>query len=801
MAEPISLRGTRGYKAAKIRRKYLGWPGSIFALLLLVTVAGLSIEAGQVLPFALMLGVVVFFRHVVSLYLSEQLENDAMPLPKGAPEHDKLSADLVCMLATNNIVSAGELFDASLMSKRGAFLLAELGINAGVMSKACRTEINSHINTRDLIAKAADYLVPFQETRVGANLILYTLFVHIESCKQMLRQADMSLEDLDGLIRWERMHDRFKAHENPLSPAAITRSSRMGRSWVTGYTDALDALTAEVDCHARTTGEMSTVIHTEAIQNILRVLTRNRRRNVLILGGQGVGKKTMVENIACALRNFERETHASFTRVLVLRTEKLLSGVGDPASVFYQALSRASNSGRIILVIRDLSSLLASASGSLKSVLMKCMESDTISVIGVADARDYHASIKSDAGLDSQMEKVTVEDATDEETMAVMMAHYFALERRNIRITYKALKSILELSKRYLSSRSGFPGKAIDVMDESIMRAADHGHAYVTEEHVRDVVSAKGKVNVKRVDDTERDRLLNIESVLKSRIIGQDVAVKAVSGALKRARIDLADRKRPVGTFLFLGPTGVGKTQTAKALAQEYFGSADAMIRLDMNEFSHADSAASIIGSGTAEGFLSQRVQDKPFSLILLDEIEKAHPAVLNLFLQILDEGFLTDARGIKTDFRNTIIIATSNAGALFIRDFVREHQNFGKEEFKTAVVETILREKMFAPEFINRFDETVLFHPLSKENAQKVAMLMLGEIIGDIEKRRGVHVTVEEDVITAIVQRGYSAEFGAREMRRTITDMIEDYLADYMLRNNVKRGESIQIRAQDLSQ
>jgi ATP-dependent Clp protease ATP-binding subunit ClpA len=192
-------------------------------------------------------------------------------------------------------------------------------------------------------------------------------------------------------------------------------------------------------------------------------------------------------------------------------------------------------------------------------------------------------------------------------------------------------------------------------------------------------------------------------------------------------------------------------------------------------------------------------VQDKPYSLILLDEIEKAHPTVLNHFLQILDEGFLTDARGVRTDFRNTIIIATSNAGALFIRDFVKQNQDFKKDEFKKQLVDSILQQKLFSPEFLNRFDDVVLFYPLSKEDALQVGSLMLQDIVGDIQRKRGITVRVDQELLAALIERGYSIEFGAREMRRTMTDMVESYLADYLLRNDVKRGSEIVIRKEDL--
>jgi len=795
----LDITGTRTYKAVLLRRMLFGIPLLLTIAAALFMLAGIAIDSGNYLPFLTLLGVLAFVVHAGRLYIRERLENEE-ETPREGGIAAYLSADIIKALHGKRKISTGDLLTASIATKRGRFILDEMGISTTEILSTCWKKVDEDTDIVPFLEYAKERLAEFDEPRIDANIILFLLFAHVDCCTKLLDQADMSEDDMVGLLRWESFHHRFKVSESSWSPDAIRRNASMGRTWVMGYTNSLDSVTTEVNTQAYGFGEKSIMIHREAVDNVMRVFARGKQRNILLMGKVGVGKRTLVENIAITLRAQERARHLPFTRVLMLQTEKLLSGVGSPDSFLLAALSRAQKSGHFVLVIRDLTLLLRSANTNLKAVLMKCLEAKNLTVVGIADIQDYHSSIKTDPLLDSLFEKIPVDDATDEENMTVLMAHYFSLEHRNVRITYKALKSILELSKRYLGSYGGFPGKAVDVMDDAILRAAEHGHAYVNEDHVREVISLKGKVNVNKVNATEKERLLNLEGKLRTKIIGQDAAIKSVTGALKRARLDLSDRKRPMGTFLFLGPTGVGKTQTAKVLAEEYFGSADAIIRLDMNEYSHADSVFGIIGSvEKGDGFLAQRVQDKPFSLILLDEIEKAHPSVLNLFLQILDEGFLNDSRGMRTDFRNTIIIATSNAGALFIRDFVRDHQNIEKDQFKAALVETILRDKLFTPEFINRFDEIVLYYPLSQEGAAQVASLMLGDIVNDVQRKRGITVSVEADVVGGLVERGYSVEFGAREMRRTITEMIEDYLADYMLNHDVKRGEEIIIRKGDL--
>lgn len=755
----------------------------------------ISYQTGDPWPFLLACFLLLFSVHIIKLFLEEELENDALPLPENAPIESWLSHDLLTRLAPKKRTSAGDLLEAAVHTQRGRFLLEEMGIDPKEMIAQCRMSIDENVELDMFLQYAKQSLKTFNETRIDANIVLHLFFTFVDCCRTLLNRADLSEEDLTGLLHWEHFHHHFRLKDSVWSPESIARNSSLGRSWIMGYTDALDMLTTEIDPTPETSGERSIVIHTEMVESVLRMLLRSKERNVLVLGKTGTGKRTLIRNVVTELRKNERAKHLPYTRVLQLQTEKLLSAVGNPDAFLLNALNRAQQSGRFILVIRDLPLLLRSADQNLMGVLKKFLESSTISVVGIADTQDYHALIKTDAMLDNLFQKVTVEDTNDEETMQTLMAHYFALRGHNVRITYKALKSILDLTKRFLSMRGGLPGTALDVMDEAVHRAAENGDLFVRETHVRDVISLKSRVNVQQVSEGEKERLLVLDVAMKERVIGQDNAIHAVVSSLKRARMDLRERKRPVGTFLFLGPTGVGKTETAKVLAEEYFGSGDAMIRLDMNEYSHADSVFGVIGgSGTPEGFLAQRVQDKPFSLILLDEIEKAHPTVLNLFLQILDEGFLTDSRGVRTDFRNTIIIATSNAGALFIRDFVREHPQYDKQTFKTGLVDFILQQKLFTPEFVNRFDELILFYPLSEENAGRIATLMIDSIIGDLQKRRGITVRLEDGVIPALLKRGYSVEFGAREMRRTITDMIEDYLADYLLRNDVKRGDEILI-------
>jgi ATP-dependent Clp protease ATP-binding subunit ClpA len=310
-------------------------------------------------------------------------------------------------------------------------------------------------------------------------------------------------------------------------------------------------------------------------------------------------------------------------------------------------------------------------------------------------------------------------------------------------------------------------------------------------------------MDITGTDEKQKDILRNLEEQMATEVVGQRAALKSISNALKRASADISDHHKPIGTFLFLGPTGVGKTQTAKTLAKHYFGSVENMIRMDMNEYGNEDSISMIIGSldprYPSEGYLTRAVQDKPFSLILLDEIEKADMKVLNLFLQILDEGHLIDGQGVKTDFRNTIIIATSNAGAQFIVEFLKNHQSPDPVQFKKELLDELITSGKYSPEFLNRFDDVIMYQPLTVQETVQVASLMIDSIITELEKGKGIAIQIDDDAVAAIARKGHSIEFGAREMRRAIMDTLETYVADYLLNNDVKRGAVLCISKEDL--
>jgi len=420
----------------------------------------------------------------------------------------------------------------------------------------------------------------------------------------------------------------------------------------------------------------------------------------------------------------------------------------------------------------------------------------TFQIVAITTFSGLHKSIEQNPSLLSLFEKVEVSEVSEKETILILenMVPFFEQKYKKF-ITYPALRDIVSYASRYLPAIP-FPKKAIDLLDEVMVYASQYiREQLILPEHIAKIVSEKTQIPVGEVEIKEREILLNLENLIHQRIINQEEAVKDISEALRRARADITVRKGPMGCFLFLGPTGVGKTETSKALSEVYFGSEERMIRLDMSEFQAVGDIPRLIGSPGTEGLLTTPVRESPFSLVLLDEIEKAHPNILNLFLQVFDEGFLTDGLGRKVDFKNTIIIATSNAGYQIILEALKEKSIWSG--VKEKLLDFLFAQGIFRPELINRFDAVVVFKPLTHKNLLDIAGLLLSKLKQNLANK-DIEFMVTESLKEKIVEMGYDPIFGAREMRRVIQDKVEDPLAEAILRGDLKRGNRVEVEPEE---
>ncbi len=528
-------------------------------------------------------------------------------------------------------------------------------------------------------------------------------------------------------------------------------------------------------------------------------------------------------------------------------------------------IKEAEGAKDILLFIDELHTIIGAggAEGALDAanIMKPALSRGKLQVIGATTVQEYRKRIEKDAALERRFQSILVEEPDIEETVKILTGLRDRYEvHHGVEITDEGVRAAAELSARYISERF-LPDKAIDLMDEAAAKIHLHSvpkTAETTEEEkevaqagqmleealrngriaeaaalrldlqkareayekaagkqhrsrrkltvgageVADVVSEWTHIPVRRLTEDESVRLKRMEKSLHKRVIAQDEAVQAVAKAVRRGRVGLKDPARPIGSFLFLGPTGVGKTEISKALAQEVFGTEDAMIRVDMSEYMEKHSVSRMIGSppgyvGYDEGGqLSEQVRRHPYSVILFDEIEKAHPDVFNILLQVLDDGHVTDAQGRKVDFKNTIIIMTSNAGAKSIVEPKKlgfaavedEQQNY--ERMKANVMDEVRR--IFRPEFLNRIDETIVFHALTKEHMKQIVSLMTGELEQRCRKQLGIELTVRDSVKRYIVEKAYDPKYGARPLRRAIQTMLEDRLSDEILAGRVKSGQAV---------
>ena len=508
-----------------------------------------------------------------------------------------------------------------------------------------------------------------------------------------------------------------------------------------------------------------------------------------------------------------------------------------------------------------------SAEGAIdaSNILKPSLARGEIQLVGATTIDEYRKYIEKDSALERRFQPVTVEEPSEEETYEILKGLRKAYEdHHKVQITDDALKAAVKLSARYINDRF-LPDKAIDLIDEASSKqrltsfveppqikeieqeiallekqkeAAIKAEAYekageikkkqqkkrdriekirdkwqkdktsrklvVDENEIADVVSGWTKIPVKKLEEEESERLKKLESILHERVVGQEEAVTAVARAIRRGRVGLKDPKRPIGSFLFLGPTGVGKTELCKALAEAMFGTETALIRVDMSEYMEKHSVSKMIGSppgyvGYDEGGqLSEKVRRNPYSVILFDEIEKAHPDVFNILLQVWDDGHITDAQGRKIDFKNTILIMTSNAGAeniispkrLGFTSIDDEKENY--RFMKDRVMEEV--KKIFKPEFLNRIDEVMVFHPLNKENMKEIVSIMLKTINKRTTQQMGIKIHVTEEGQEYLIEKGYDPKYGARPLRRTIQNMIEDKLAEKILDGAVKEGDEVEV-------
>jgi ATP-dependent Clp protease ATP-binding subunit ClpC len=549
----------------------------------------------------------------------------------------------------------------------------------------------------------------------------------------------------------------------------------------------------------------------DELLQVIRTLSRKQKSNPLIIGEAGVGKTAIVEGLAQRIADKNITPDLWYKRVIELNMGSLVAGTtlrGQFEERLTSLIEEIKENPDVIVFIDEIHTVVGAGSGQgsldASNILKPALARGDLKCIGATTFSEYHKYFEKDAALERRFQPIIVNEPSIEDTLLILNGLKERYENHhNVKITDPVIKAAVELSVKYLPDRR-LPDKALDLLDEACSRKnvpklsmggdIDENFGTIVYADICDVVERLTGIPVQTTDD-EKERLLKIEDLLKERIIGQDEAIRKIAKKIKIARSGLQDPGRPLGVFLFLGPTGVGKTETAKALSSFLFGSEDAMIRLDMSEYMEKHSVSKLVGAPPGyighdeEGQLTGSLRRKPYSVVLLDEIEKAHPEVFDIFLQVFDDGRLTDAKGRTADAKNAIFIMTSN-----IQLSNNAHERaYGITEDREPGTQQILKDlsRTFRPEFVNRLDDIIVFNSLKQDDIQKIAKIMIEKIKGRM-LRKGINLEVESEVIAFISKEGYHESFGARPLRRAIEKFLEEPLSEKIISGEIKDGDNL---------
>ncbi len=629
-----------------------------------------------------------------------------------------------------------------------------------------------------------------------------------EALEARLRELNIAHETFDEIVAFEAdaaerraRKPRFWLWEN------LRKSSPFGRGWQFGYTVKLDRYCTDLSAYDVSEYLNLRLCGRDAELEVATLIMRRQGQNdFLLVGDAGIGKKMFVHALARKIREGDLPEFAHLRFLLfdlgVAVGDALNRGEDMENSLRY-IFTQAAYAGNIVLVIDGLDQFLGASHDSnrpnLAPLFSEFLGMSTFQVIGMMTTTGYHEIVRFNESVVKFFEAVYLREPDENATIRILLNIMEPVERLRIGFTWKSLKTIFEMSGEY-DWDSPYPERAIDLAQQTLLHWESHmDSAFILPSTVAAFVSLKTGMPVGALQEDEKDKLLHLEEILHKRVIGQDEAVRQVSDALRRARAGFGNPKRPLGSFLFLGPTGVGKTETAKALAEAYFGDEERMIRLDMSEYQGADASNKLIGSEVTRdaGHLTEAAKNHPYGVILLDEIEKAYPKALDIFLQILDEGFVTDGFGKKLSFRKSIIIATSNASSILINELLGHGQT--ADQAKTEVINDIVKNGTFRIEFMNRFDDIIFFSPLVNQELREVAGLKLELLAKRIKKQKNIDLAFDSSVPDIIIERGYEQEFGARSLNRYIEDKIEDVVVRKVIAGDVVEGGTILITAADL--
>ncbi len=706
-------------------------------------------------------------------------------------------------------VTARHIFRAVLTDREVKVLLVRLDIDLRTLVDKLKNYLSGNDGdklkgfseeSQSLLVRAYESAWNEKRLSVDALDLFFWSYSQDELLQEILYDQEITANKIANAIKWFRVNEQMRI--NYLAYRKMARlkpGSGMNRAYTAVATPTLDHFSHDLTLMAKY-GYLEICVSREKEIKAIFEAMESGHTGVLLVGPTGVGKRTIIEGLAQLMVKEEVPVFLKDKRLVELDISRLVGGT-SPAEAqdrLLNVMGEAMHSRNVILFIDNIETIIGISSGAegsleLSEVLSDALSRQSIFCLACASSENYSKYIE-EKSLGEIMTTVGVSEPDHDQAIQILESKAGFLEGKyNVYINYHAIEQAVDLSSRYINDKF-LPDKAINILQLTAVKVGKTGKdmAFCGQDDIAAVISEQTGIPVSKVSENETQKLLSLEDNIHSRMIGQEEAVTAISGSLRRARAELRESKRPIASFLFLGPTGVGKTELAKTVAEVYFGDENYMIRLDMSEYQLADSVKKMIGDPTSGslGYLTEAVRKKPFSLVLLDEIEKAHPDVLNLFLQMMDDGRLTDGQGRTINFTNSIIVATSNAGALYIEDAVSKEVSMNV--IKQELIDNQLN-KVMRPELINRFDGIVVFKPLSFDNVVAVTKLMLNKIKKNLEPK-GVDLVASEEGVRELARQGYDPKFGARPLRRLLQDKTENQIANLFLSHSIKRRDIVVI-------
>lgn len=723
-----------------------------------------------------------------------------------------LSLDVICGNTSNDEINTLTLFTELIQYPQAIeiFRRANIIVDEETLSKS---DVDSDslpkypsTSIRSFVIYALNEALLTSSKEIRPEHILLAIFNVFPTLKKFLLTQNSSIDILREVVRYQSYEQEKSFQTNPLNlNTPYYRRGGIAESWIYGHTFILNKFSKNVNEYVAKYDDIFGIGHEEEIETLVSVLGKVSNKNALLIGEPGVGKSSLILGIAQRINRGDVPIQIKDKRILQLDINGLIAFASREKSVeelVAKAIAELENAGDTILYIDEMQELIpakAQDSGhSLAGILLPYILNSKFPIIGTVNHADYKKYFYSSESLRQTFTNIEVSEISADDALVILETKISPLEKNfGIYITLPALISTVELAQRYVKDRK-LPSSSVQLLESSCSWAQSSGVQILTEEHVAKVLSNQKGISIAGVNAEESTKLMQLEENIKNRVIGQDDAIKAIVESLRRAHTDIRNPKKPIGAFLFMGPTGVGKTYLAKVVSEEYFGGENEMIRVDMSEYQDIASIEKFLGDsgktntmGQSAVSLIDKVKLNPYTVILFDEIEKAHPQVLDLFLQMFDEGRLTSNLGEVIDFTHTIIVCTSNIGSLILLESLSDGKTTWEDAKDRALIE--LRQSI-RPELLNRFDKVIVFHPHDIDHLSEISTILLTEL----SKRLGeksITLTWNSLIPQLIASKAHEPGLGARPIKRYIQENIEGNIAKEMIEGQIQSGEEIEIK------